>query len=81
MILFQKNILFLKEFLGCNGFGLFTKSKKESGTSFWYSFSIRFFNKNVRYLLLYPWTKFPGHNFFPSEDIKQNVLLKSYLDN
>ena len=38
-ILFQ-SILFLKEFLEYNGyFGLFTKIKKEPGTSFWCTFS------------------------------------------
>ena len=30
----------LKELIGCNGcFGLFTKTKKRSGTSFWCTFS------------------------------------------
>ena len=29
----------------------------------------------------YLWTKFQSHTFFPSQDIKQNVLLSSYLDN
>ena len=39
MILFRKT-LFLKEFLVCNGcFGLFSKIKKESGTSFLCTFS------------------------------------------
>ena len=33
------------------------------------------------YLILYQWTKFQCHTFFPSQDIKQNVLLSSYLDN
>ena len=41
-----KNILFLKEFLTCNGyFGLFTKTKKGSGLAlgayFLYDFSIK----------------------------------------
>ena len=36
--------------------------------------------KNVLYLILYQWIKFQCHTFFPSQDIKQNVLLSSYLD-
>ena len=78
IILFQ-NILFLREFLACNGcFGLFTKIKKGSGTSFWCTFSVWFFHKNVPYLKLYQWTKFQCQTFFPSQDIKPNVLLSSY---
>ena len=30
--------------------------------------------------MLYQWTKFQCHILFPSEDIKKNVLLGSYLD-
>ena len=79
IILFQ-NILFSKKFLACNGcFELFTKMKKGSGTSFWCTFSAWFFHKNVLYLILYQWTKFKCHTFFPSQDIKQNVLSSSYL--
>ena len=38
MIILFQNILFLKEFLACNGFfGLFTKVKKGSGNSLWYT--------------------------------------------
>ena len=33
-----------------------------------------FSSKNVPYLILYQWTKFQYHIFFPSQDIKQNVL-------
>ena len=81
MIILFQNILFLKEFLACNGcFGLFTKIKKGSGTSFWCTFSAWFFHKNVPYLILYQWPKFQCHTFFPSQDIKQNVLLSSYLN-
>ena len=40
-----------------------------------------FQKKNVTYLILYLWIKFQCHIFFPSQDIKQNVLLSSYLDN
>ena len=33
-----------------------------------------FFHENVPYLILYQLTKFQCPNFFPSQDIKQNVL-------
>ena len=72
--------LFLKEFLGCSCcFGLFNKIKKGSGASFCCIFSAWFFCKNIPYLILYQWTKFQSHTFFLSQDIKQNVLLISYL--
>ena len=29
---------------------------------------------------IHQWTEFQCHTFFPSQDIKQNVLLSSYLD-
>ena len=46
MIILFQNILFLKEFLACNGcFGLFSKIKKGSGTSFWCTFCAWFFHK------------------------------------
>ena len=61
-------------------FGLFTKIKKDSGTSFWCMFSQWFFDKNAPYLILYQWTKFQCHTFSPSQDMEQNVLLTSYLD-
>ena len=81
MLIPFQNILFLKEFLACNGcFGLFSKIKKGSGASFWCTFSAWFFHKNVPYLILYQWPKFQHDTFFPSQDIKQNVLLSSYLD-
>ena len=38
------------------------------------------FYKNVPYLILYQQTKFQCHTLFLSQDIKQNVLLSSYLD-
>ena len=38
------------------------------------------FHENVPYLILYQWTKFQCHIFFASQDIKQNVLLSSFLD-
>ena len=53
---------------------------KRSGASFWCKFYARFFLKNVPYLTLYQWTKFQCHTLFVSQDIKQNVLLSSYLD-
>ena len=75
-----QNILFLKEFLACNGcFGLFTKIRKGSGTSFCYIFSPLYFHKNVPNLILYQLTKFQCHTFFPTQDIKQNVLTKFLL--
>ena len=40
-----------------------------------------FFHKNVPYLILYLWTRFQCHTFFPSQDIKQNVLSSFYLEN
>ena len=33
------------------------------------------------YLILYQWIKFECLTFFLSDDIKQNLLLSSYLDN
>ena len=36
---------------------------------------------NRTFLILYLWKKFHCRTFFPSQDIKQNVLLSSYLDN
>ena len=45
-----------------------------------YPFSAWFFHSNVSYLILYQWTKFQCHILFLSQDIKQNVLLRSYLE-
>ena len=39
-----------------------------------------FFHANAPCLILYQFTKFQCHIFFPSQDIKQN-LLRFYLDN
>ena len=39
------------------------------------------FHKNAPNLIFYQLTKFQCHIFFPSQDIGQNVLLSSYLDN
>ena len=81
MIILFQNILFLKEFCACNGcFGLFTKIKKGSGSSFWSTCSAWLFHKNIPYLILYQWKKSECHTFFSSLDIKQNMLLSSYLD-
>ena len=47
-----RNILPLKEFLARNlYFGLFREIEKESGTSFWCTFSAQFFHKNDSYLI------------------------------
>ena len=81
MIILFQNTLFLKEFLQCNGcLGLFIKIKKGSWASFCCTFSASFFHENVPYLILCQWTKFQCHTLFLSQDIKQNVLLNSYLD-
>ena len=44
------------------------------------TFSAGFFHRNVSYLILYQWTKFQCHTLLPSQDIRQKVLLSSYLD-
>ena len=62
------------------GLHKFTKINRGSGTSFWCTFSVWFFHENVFYLILYQQTKFQCHTSFPLQDIKQNVLLSSYLD-
>ena len=48
--------------------------KKGSKTSLWCIFSAWFSNKNVPYWILYQWTQFQCHKFFPSQDTKQNVI-------
>ena len=53
MIIPLQNILFLKEFIACNHCFEFIKIKKQSGTSFWCTFSEWFFYKNVPHLILY----------------------------
>ena len=58
---------------------MFTIIKKGSGTSFWCTFPVWFFHKNVFHLILYQLSKFQCHTFFLSRDIKWNVL-SSYLD-
>ena len=46
------------------------------GAYFLHDFSIKMFF----YLILYEWAKFQCHTSFPSQDIKQNVLLSFYID-
>ena len=46
---------------------------KVESAHFLHDFSI----KNFPYLVLSLWTKFQCHTFFPSRDIKQNVLSKA----
>ena len=60
--------------------GYLAKLKRGLGLAFGAHFQHDFFEKNVPYLFLYQWTKFQCHTFFLSQDIKQNMLLKSYLD-
>ena len=44
------------------------------GAHFLHDFSIKMF-------VMYLWTKFQCHTFFPFQDIKRNVLLSSCIDN
>ena len=60
--------------------GYLRKLKRGQGLAFGAHFLHDFFHKSVAYLILYQWTKFQCHNLFISQDIKQNVLLSSYLD-
>ena len=55
------------------------KLKRGLGLAFGAHFLHDFFHKNVSYLILCLWTKFQCHTFFPSQGIKQNVFLNSYL--
>ena len=72
IILFQ-NILFSKGFLACNGYlGYLPKLKRGLGLAFGAHFLHDLSNNQ--------WTEFQCHTFFPSQDIKQDVLLSSYLD-
>ena len=50
-------------------------------THFLHDFDVKNENKNISFFELYQLTKFQYHTFFPFENIKQNVLLSSYLDN
>ena len=53
--------------------GYLPKLKKDLGLAFGTNFQL-IFHKNFPYSMLYQWTKFQCHTFFPSQDIKQNVL-------
>ena len=48
----------------------------ESENSFWCTFSARLFYKNAPSSIFYQMSKLQWYSFFPSQDIKQNVLLK-----
>ena len=73
--LLSKYLIF-KIIFACNGrFGLFNKTKKGSETTLLCTLSAWYSDKNVPYLILYQWTKFQCHAFFPSQDIKQNSLF------
>ena len=61
--------------------GYLPKLQRGLGLDFGAHFFYMIFHKNVLYLILYQLTRFQCHAFFPSQDIKQNVLLSSYLDN
>ena len=56
------------------------KLKRGLGLTFGAHFLHDFFHKNLPYLILYQWAKFQCHALFLSQDIKQNMLLSSYLD-
>ena len=60
--------------------GYLAKLKRGLGLAFGAHFLHNFSIKNVLYLILYQWTKFQRHTLFLSRDIKQNMLLRSYLD-
>ena len=75
---FSKYLIF-KCFLAFNDcFGLFTKLQRGLGLTL----GARFLQKKIHkkfYLILYRFPKFWCHKYFPSQDIKQFVLI-SYLD-
>ena len=50
--------------------GYSLKLKRDMGLAF----GAHFLDVDLSYLILYQWTKFQSHTFFPSQDIKQNVL-------
>ena len=56
------------------------KLKRDLGLTFGAHFLHDFFHKNLPYLILYKWPKFRCHTLFLSQDVKQNMLLSSYLD-
>ena len=61
--------------------GYLLKLKRDLELALTSIFFACYFHKNVPYLILYQFTKFQCHDFFPSQDIKQNLLLSSYLGN
>ena len=75
MIIRFQNILLAMAVLG-----YLAKLKRGLGLTFSAHFLHDFSIKNVPYLILYQWTKFQCYTLFLSKDIKQNVLLSSYLD-
>lgn len=81
MIILFQNILFSKEFQKSYTccFWLLTKIKKGFGTSFWYAFSSDFSHKNALHLIHYQLTKFQYQTYFPSQHIKQDVILNSCI--
>ena len=60
---------------------LFNILRNEGNHSFWCTFSERFFHKSVPYLIFYKLTEFQCNTFFLSQDMKQDVLISSYLVN
>ena len=60
--------------------GYLAKLKRCLGLAFGVHFLHDFSTKKVSYIILYQWTKFPWHTLFLSQDIKQHVLVSSYLD-
>ena len=81
LIILFKITYFLKNFLHALAvLDYLPKSKKGAGTRFWGTFSAWFLHENAPYSTLYQWEKFQCHTFFPSQDIKQNVSLSSYLN-
>ena len=61
--------------------GYLPKLNRELGSaiSFWCTFSAWFFHANASYLILDQLAKFQRHIIL--QNIKQNELLSSYLDN
>ena len=59
--------------------GYLPKLKKGLGQAFGSHFLHDFSIKIFLVLILYQWTKFQCHTFFPSQDITQ-IMLLSYLD-
>ena len=61
------------------GGGDLPKLKRGLGQASAAHFLHDFFHKSVFYLMLYRINKFQYHAFFPSQDIKQNVLFITFL--